>query len=155
MADIFGRANSGMGGAFTSALAQINLAGSGLANKMLLSNISADYAQNVQRIFELESDKAYFVVGRPQGTGQIRAVFGPKAASQAAYADLANPCLAHNIVFQSSDATCVPGSTGMSGGDWTRSINNVILNSINFAVDAQDMLINENLGFVFASMSVA
>lgn len=155
MADIFGRANSGMGGAFTSALAQINLAGSGLANKLLIAGLQATYSQDIQRIFELESDKAYFVIGRPQGQGTIRAVFGPKAVSQAAYAALADPCQAHNITFQSNDATCVPGSGGMTGGGWSRTLNNCILNSIDFNVDAQQMLINENLGFVFATMSVA
>jgi hypothetical protein len=154
MADIFGRANSGMGGAFTSALAQINLAGGGLANKMLLSNLQATYSQEVRRIYELESDKAYFVIGRPNGEGSIGAVFGPKAVSQVAYAELANPCIAHNITFQSNDATCVPGSGGMTGGGWTRSINNVILSGISFQVDARDMLINETLSFQFATMSV-
>ncbi len=146
--DIFGRANSGMGGAFTSALAQINLAGGGLANKMLIAGLQANYSQNIQRIFELESDKAYFIIGRPNGQGSIRAVFGPKAVSQVAYADLANPCIAHNITFSSNGASC-------EGGDWVRSLNNVILQSIDFQVDAQDMLINENLGFVFATMSAA
>ena len=156
MADIFGRANSGMGGAFTSALAQINLTGGGLANKMLIANLQANYTQNIQRVYELESDKAYFVIGRPNGQGSIGAVFGPKAVSQAAYADLANPCNAHNITFQSTDATCVPGNNGgMTGGGWMRSINNVILQSLDFQVAAETMLINENIGFVFATMSVA
>lgn len=155
MADIFGRANSGMGGAFTSALAQINLAGSGLANKLLIARLQANYQQDVQRIFELESDKAYFVIGRPQGQGTIGAIFGPKAVSQAAYASLADPCIAHNITFQSNDATCIPGQSGNTGGGWSRTLNNVILNSIDFSVEAQQMLINENLGFVFATMSVA
>lgn len=145
--DIFGRANSGLGGAFFSARAYITIAGGGLANSLLLTQIAANYRQDIQRINELESDKAYLVVGRPTGDGSAQAVFGPKPGGGAPYKELADPCSQHNISFQNNDATC------SKGGGFDRTLHNVVMNSLQFQVNAQDMLIQEQIGFTFIYMS--
>lgn len=136
-----------MGGAYFSARAYITIAGGGLANSLLLTGVNASYRQDIQRINELESDKAYLVVGRPTGEGSAQAVFGPKPSSGVPYAELADPCITHNISFQNNDATCG------GGGGFDRTLHNVVMNMLQFQVSAQDMLIQETIGFVFIYMS--
>lgn len=153
MADIFGRSDVGFGGAFKSSLAQIKISGDGGdIDKLLITNLQATYQQPLNRIFEISSDKSYFVVGRTQGNGSIGAVFGPKRYAQAAYTNLADPCTATDVLFKfDKDASC-DESGNPTGRGWGRKLVRVILQSLAFQVNAQDMLINENLGFQFASM---
>jgi hypothetical protein len=158
MANIFGRGTSGFGGAFTSALAQMNISGNGAGqlNKLLVTQLQANYTQPLNRVYELGSDLAYFVVGRPNGEGTMGSVFGPKAYSEQAYIDLANPCKTNNLSFSFSknaacDANSVNGEAN-TGGGWGRTLQHVILQSLGFQVNSQDMLINENIGFQFAAL---
>lgn len=154
MADIFGRANSGFGGAFNSALAQMTFSGldGGAISNLLVTNLQATYNQPISRIYEVASDKAYFVVGRPDGNGNIGSVFGPKQYSQALYEQLANPCVISNLELNTPGNAGCDASGNPTGGGWKRKLNNVILQSLGFQVNAQDMLINENLGIQFASL---
>ena len=154
MADIFGRGNTGFGGAFTSAKAAMNISGDdvGEISKLLVSNLQANYTQPLSRIYELASDRAYFVVGRPEGNGNIGAVFGPKAHASVAYADLADPCKKTNLELKfKSGASCGPAGKALST-KWGRKLTCVILQSLGFQVNAQDMLINENIGFQYAAL---
>jgi hypothetical protein len=158
--DIFGRANTNTKGVFVSAQAKIVFSGesSSALNAMLIARLQSSYAQNIQRIYELGSNHAYFVIGQPQGQGSIGAVFGPKAVVGANYQKLADPSVKKNIEFKSDGAaTCVPGTSGgvaQSGAGWTRSLQDVMLSSVDFSVEARDMLINENMGFMFSAMSL-
>ena len=151
--DIFGRANSGFGGAFTSALAQLNISGDGTTiGKLLITNLQASYNQPISRVYEIASDKAYFVVGRPNGNGSIGSVFGPKQFSQVAYAKLADPCETNNLELKADrDAACTAVGTP-TGSGWGRRLTHVVLQSLGFQVNAQDMMINENIGFQFATL---
>lgn len=154
MADIFGRANSGYGGAFTSALAQLNISSNDATNlgKLLISNLQATYDQPISRVYEIASDKAYFVVGRPTGNGTIGSVFGPKQFSQVTYANLADPCKTNNLELKASSNAACNAQGAAIGAGWGRKLTHVILQSLGFQVNAQDMLINENIGFQFASL---
>lgn len=155
MADIFGRANSGFGGAFTSALAQLNISGDGTAiSKLLITNLQANYNQPISRVYEIASDKTYFIVGRPDGNGNIGAVFGPKKFSQAAYATLADPCKTNNLELKAEGAAACDAVGNPVNQGWGRRITHVVLQSLGFQVNAQDMLINENLGFQFATLEI-
>jgi hypothetical protein len=158
MANIFGRGSSGFGGAFTSAKAQMHLSNvggsdaSGLSG-LLINQLQASYNQPVNRIYELGTDLAYFVVGRPEGTGQIGSVFGPKASAKVAYTTLADPCNKTNLEFRfDGGAACGSEGTGINDNGFLRKLTACTLNSLGFQVAAQDMLINENIGIVFASM---
>lgn len=153
MADIFGRSNSGFGGAFTSALAQLNISGDGSQiGKLLISNLQASYTQPISRVYEIASDKAYFIIGRPDGNGTIGSVFGPKQYSQVAYSKLADPCQTNNLELKASRNAACDASGAALGSGWGRRLTHVVLQNLGFQVNAQDMLINENLGFQFATM---
>jgi hypothetical protein len=156
MANIFGRNTSGFGGAFTSALAQMTISGKGneQLNKLLVTQLQANYTQPLNRVYELGSDKVYFVVGRPAGDGSMGSVFGPKAYVSQAYENLANPCITNNLAFSFAKAAACDDQGNQTGGGFGRILQHVTLQSLGFQVSSQDMLINENIGFQFASLDV-
>lgn len=146
MADIFGREGAGLGGAFNSSKAAMSISSKGGSiDKLLITNLNGNYAQQVARVFELTSNKVYFIVGRPAGNGSMGSVVGPKK-SEAVYGQLADPCNNNILKF-----SLVGGCDNASNG---RTLNGVILESLGFNVAAQDMLINETIGFQFASLSI-
>jgi hypothetical protein len=146
MADIFGRTATGDGGAFDSALATISIGG--ISGGVIISNLTANYQRNIQRIYDLASDKGYYVIGRVDGNGSIGCVFGPGKGGGNPYSALTTDvCNGFQISF-AMDANC-------GGASWTRTMTGCRLNSFNITVNAQDMVINENVGFMFASLEVA
>ena len=149
--DIFGRdiSKGGFGGAFSSAGATMQV---GLLSDLLVTNVQVNYQQQVNRIFDVQSDKTYYVVGRVQGNGSLGTVVGPKGAGDAAISELGDPCNKNSILFNFTGSRC-----GESGGSETlnrkRKVFDVVLQSVGFTVQAQDMVINENLGFQFGYMT--
>lgn len=141
MADIFGRENTGFGGAFNSAQATMTISN---IDHLLVVNVQITYNQGVSRIFEVASDKTFYVIGRVQGQGSLGSVIGPKGANEGLYATLADPCDQSTMTFSFSGSNC---DTNVSV---KRQVHGIILQNVGFALNAQDMLINENLGFQFA-----
>jgi len=164
MADVFGRTNVGFGGAFKSTLAAFTLSaksGGGTSgadiSQLLVTNLQANYNQPISRVYELASSKAYFIVGRPEGTGNFGSVFGPKNVTAAAYENLADPCNNNviNLSFNGAATSCeaAGAATKAFSPQFGRQLEGVILQTLGFQVNAQDMLINENVGFQYASMN--
>lgn len=146
MADIFGRNSTGDGGVFDSDLATIDIGG--ISGGVIVSQLTANYQRNIQRIYDLASDKGYYVIGRVDGNGSIGCVFGPGKGGGNPYAALTgNVCNGFSINFSMGQNPC--------GGTWTRTMTGCRLNSFGITVSAQDMIINENVGYMFASLEVA
>jgi hypothetical protein len=101
----------------------------------LVAGLYANYQYVIQRIYDLSSNTAYLVVGRPNGTGRAGAVFGPGSICQA----LVAPDAGYNITFQV--------------GRLPRTLTGCETNSIGFMVNAEQMIINEDLAFVFETIS--
>lgn len=155
MADVFGNERVGFGGAFKSTLASFTLSGgkggtdSASLGQLLVSQLQANYNQPITRVYELASAKAFYVMGRPDGSGTFGSIFGPKSVTDAAYTELANPCN-ENVIKLGFDNAKVNCATGIKMG---RTLEGVTLQSLGFQVNAQDMLINENVSFMFAAMT--
>lgn len=153
--DIFGRENTGYAGAYNSARAKLSFGtpGSDAGAKLLVTNLGLQYAQQLSRIFEIGSDKMYVVVGRVQGNGTLGNVIGPKRVSVAFYQEIADPCRNTVLTFkfdsQAEDTDLCPRVTA------TRRITGVIAESLGMQMNAQDMMIQENLGFQFAELQAS
>jgi hypothetical protein len=143
--DIFGRESAGYGGAFSSSKATLTFTKSE-ANALLVTQAQLSYGQQLSRIFELQSDKAYFVVGRTQGRGSLGTVIGPKPVSTAFYKSIGDPCKPETLHFNFSSGSC-------SGGKASRIAHGVVVENLGFSVSAQDMLINEQVAFQFSMLS--
>ncbi len=123
-----------------------------LGEDMLVQQISTQYQQNVNRLWEVGSPKTYFIAGRTQGQLQIKRVLGPKnGVSQAFIKKYGNVC---NI--QSSQITlalvvsCLQNCDVNPNPQPAIKCSGVVLTSVGYAVSAVDMIINEDLTLLFA-----
>ena len=153
--DIFGRETVGYKGGFNSAAAKLLFGDNDLDSGLLVAQIQVQYNQPISRIYEVAGDGAYFVIGRPTGNGSFGTVIGPKSTvTTEFYKRLSDPCNPPSINLEYNGAGCnLGGSPSNNFTTAKRRINNIMVESIGFQINAQDMLINENLGFQFAYLS--
>jgi len=137
--DVFGRTEGGVGGNFSSATAKLTI---NTLTDMLCTQAQVQYQQQLSRVYNLANDKTYFVVGRTSGTGSIGYVIGPTKVVDDAVTQISDPCQDTTIKFSWSSCT----------GDSTKKLTGVVGTSVGFTVQAQDMVINGNLGFQFCEL---
>ena len=120
---------------------------------MLVQQLSLNYQQNINRLWEVGSPKTYFIAGRTEGNMSIKRVIGTSGIANAFIAKYADVCnIAGNHMTLSMTAGC--GTTaGTDQGSIT--VSGCVLVSIAYSVQAQDMIINEDLGLRFAKMEKA
>lgn len=151
--DIFGRdvAQAGFGGAFSAAGATMVI---DEVEDLLVTNVQVQYQQQINRIFDVQNDKTYYVQGRVQGNGSLGTVVGPKGAGDTSLERLGDPCNRAKMLFDFTGSRC--GADGSSSSlRRKRGLHDVVLQSVGFTVQAQDMVINENLGIQFGRMTAA
>jgi hypothetical protein len=137
------------GGSFSADGASIQFDKTGYTG-LLVQNLQGQYMQNVTRLYDVTSTDVVLVSGRTQGQGGMSRVMGPSALAAAFFERYGNVCYADaNSLTVTADADC-------SGGGQTDTIelvmSGVVINSYGFSVAAQDMVMNEQLGFVFLWM---
>jgi hypothetical protein len=148
MTDIFGRAGDAFGGAMSADGAQINFT-EGSAG-LLSQNLQIQYQQEIRRIWELESNKTYFVAGRSSGTLSIARIIGPKPLSSAFFTRFGNVCNAgDNIINFSGVAGC--GTSAQAR--YSMTCRHVVLQGLSWAITMGDMIMNQNLQGMFTSLS--
>jgi hypothetical protein len=150
--DIFGRIPLHFGGAFAADAAVATfggLPGGGIG--LLTQTLNFTYQQQITRLFEVGTTAVYYVAGRSQGQGTIAQVLGPTPVFLAFYATYGNVCNAatNTLFFQIGIGCNLPGDTGVG---MRLTLNGVVLTSISLAVQAQDMVFNQNLAFMFITL---
>lgn len=167
MPDIFNRRPLTVGNSFAADSAVITFGGGGLGPGagagLLVQNLGFQYQQPVNRIYELGTQLTYYVAGRPQGNGNIGRILGPGPVVIAFYYAYGDVCRAsqNNInIFASAlcnpndgvEAPGVPLARVVPGVKWC--LTGVVLNSVGMTIGAQDMVMNEALGFMFTALEV-
>ena len=119
----------------------------------LIQQWQTNYQQQVQEIFEIGSNALYWVKGRPQGAGTVGRIIGE---SDAATGGKFFPDAAYDICDggASVNITARSGMCDNAGAQINITMDGVIVTSIGFAMRVQDVMINENLGWRFASLEV-
>lgn len=117
---------------------------------MLVQNFTAQYQQNVNRIWEVGSFKTYFIAGRTQGTMQIKRIIGGKGIGANFIQQFANVC---NIQGNHFTISLAAGCDTSNGGG-SLSFEGVVITSIAYSVAAADMMINEDFTLLFAKLSL-
>lgn len=116
----------------------------------LVQNIQFSYTQQVTLLYEVGSEFVYYVGGRAQGTASLARVIGPSSNT----ADLINKyndiCQPQPITMSAS-AGC-PGADGVSRGGMEYTLEDAVLVSIAVTVTAQDVVITEQLQFIFVDL---
>ncbi len=161
--DIFGRRALEFGGAFAADSANIELSLQCIDPEtnepissagLLTQQLSVQYQQPITRLYEVGTQKTYYVAGRPQGSANIARILGPGNVMSAFYECLGDVCMAdkNDLCF------CVqPGCLSVQDPDFHAirlGMKNVVLQSIGFSVAAQDMIINEQLSLFFTALIV-
>jgi hypothetical protein len=151
--DLYGREEPIFGGAFSADSALLTFAGiTGVG--LITQQINFNYQQSVTRIYEVGTNFQYYIVGRSQGTAGLNRVLGPRPLAFAFYTVYGNPCnAAGNTINVSMQQGCGNANdpTGTGNLD-TLSMVGVLLQSVGFSVQAEQMLISEQAQAMFISM---
>jgi hypothetical protein len=148
MADIFGRAGDTFGGAMSADGAQINFTDG--SSGLLSQNLSVQYQMEIRRIWELESNKTYFIAGRASGTLAIARIIGPKPLASAFFTRFGDVCRAgDNIITFTGVAGC--GTSVQSRYGIT--CKHVVLQGVAWSITMGDMIMNQNIQGMFTSLS--
>lgn len=152
--DIFNRRPLTVGNGFAADSAAFTFTGLAANAGMMINNMSFQYAQPINRIYELQSQKTYYVAGRPQGSGTFGRILGTDAVSTAFYKQYGDVCEStSNKLIVNCAAYCGdPGGSGIPGIAYC--LVGVLLNNVGMRVAAQDMLMAEDLGYMFVALEV-
>lgn len=160
--DIFGRRALVFGGAFAADSARIELAlqlectdedDEVVPCALLTQQLNIQYQQPIQRLYEVGTQKTYYVAGRPQGTATIARVLGPGAVMAELYESLGNVCnaTANDMCF-CVQSGCLNEDIPQEFQALQLGIKNVVLQSLGFSIQAQDMIINEQMSLFFTAL---
>jgi hypothetical protein len=158
--DIFGRRALEFGGAFAADSACINLNlncededGNELVSAGLLTQqLGIQYQQPITRLYEVGTQKTYYVAGRPQGSANLARILGPGTVMAALYECLGDVCKADkNDLCFCIESNCI-GNVQQDFNAMAICLKNVVLQSLGFSIQAQDMIINEQMSLFFTAL---
>lgn len=136
-------------GAFKTDLARARINGESAG--LLLQNVQFSFSQAVTMLYELGSSDVYYVVGRAQGSAGISRVVGPASLNIAFLQRFGDGCRAPSNTIQ----LAAQGGCAGSQGGVTYSLEGCLITSISGGINAQDMLINEQLQMTYVNLDMA
>lgn len=152
--DILGRTPQTVKRAYSSDDFQIVIAGQD-QDFMLVQNLAFNYAQNVTRLFDLEdADFQAYVASRPQGQMTISNVVTNLSNLISFLQKYGDPCSAEegkNITVEIRGRANQTGICQPQGGSVVFS--QPVLISTAMAIAVADYIVNNNMAFIFASVS--
>jgi hypothetical protein len=150
--DVFQRNVSNIAGTFTADGAKATFGT--LGTNLLIQQLQFQYAQTVTRLYGVGETDQYYVGGRTNGQMNANRVIGPSASSSAIYTGFGDVCSPKNISLQfgvSCQQGTAPAATA-GGGTNNYTLDNAVLTQVGLSVASQDMIINEAMTFMFASL---
>lgn len=135
-------------GSFRAGLLSVTIGGSPLATHVA-QQLNAAFNQQVTMLFEIGSNFVYLVGGRAQGQMTIGRVIGPTVFADEfirVYNDLCKPGK-----MSLSAETKQPG-THCKSSNLRRTLTGVVLTGLQIGTQAQDVVMNESLSFMFTDM---
>jgi hypothetical protein len=139
------------GGSFSADGARITF-GDNFDCGLLVQNINWQYQQNITRLYEVGCPNIYLVGGRTQGQAGVNRVIGPKKLAAAFYTKFGDVCCAgKNFIRMSAITGCSSQQCGTSfqAGKQQILMSHCVLQTIGGSVDANNMIINEQLSLMF------
>ena len=122
---------------------------SALEGDLLMQQAAFQHNQNITRLWEISSAKTYFFAGRTQGQITAKRVIGQNNASLDFINQFGNVC---NIAGNSLGLTLKSGCGQGASDRGSMTAVGVVVQSVTYAIVAQEMLINEDLSMLFAYM---
>jgi len=114
------------------------------SQSLVVQQLGITYQQNITRLWEIGTDKQYFVSGHQEGGMTMARVVGPKplvGEFLTQYGDVCN--------IQSNHITLwVKGSCGTEAGQIKAT--GCVVTRVAYSINAQDMVINESVNLLVA-----
>ena len=156
MADMWGRSNLNYAGSFPVDGARVSFSGTDgnlLGVGLLTQNLSVNYSQPITILFEIGTNNAYAVSGRPRGGGSMARILGPRQMMAGFYTQYGNVCnMASNILNLEAQAPSC--GTVSAGNAFTLGMNNCVLTSVGVSITSENALLSENVSLMFLTMTV-
>lgn len=111
---------------------------------LVIQSLDIAYRQNITRLWEIGTDKQYFVSGHQEGNMTMARVVGPKplvGSFLAQYGDVCNIRSNHITLWVKGACDTDAGQIKATG---------VVVTQVAFRVSAQDMVINEAVSMLVA-----
>lgn len=144
MASVFA-GNQTYNGGFRADQLKLSFGGQNVAG-FLVQNVQFQYAQQVSMLYEIGSENVYYVGGRAQGSATLARIIGPAPLSGLFIKKFNNLCQPADIGFNAS--------AGCRSGGPNYTLQNAVLTTISTSVAAQDVVINEQLQFIFIDLEM-
>ena len=131
--------------------------GAGADNDIsLIQNMQVSHQQPVQNLFEVGSNKRYYVIGKSSGTFSISQILGFGTAVLRQVTNLADPCQApteRRMTVSFPNSFC--DGANKAGQTLTLTLEGVLLQSMGFSTQAQDNLISSQVQGVMTELQYA
>lgn len=148
-ADIFGRTDTKLGGAMSSDATRVTfsgLSGTGL----LLQNLNINYAQEITRLYALDTPYTYFVAGRTNGDMSAGQVVGPAGVVTSFYQRYSDVCNTVGNMQMRAAAGCHAAEQG----SMVLTVTNPVIKSFGVSISSQNMMVNVNLEMTFVALDI-
>lgn len=160
MATVFGGgADQLHGGSFRAEDVLLNWAGAGAAPVAggvkagaLVQQAQWQCQRTVSMLYEIGSTNVYYVGNRRQGNATFSRVVAGSAAFKDLIAAFGNLCDPKDLTLNAQQAACKGPNNALTGGGVKYTLAGATLTSIGGSVTAQEIIINEQLGFMFLDL---
>lgn len=121
----------------------------GVGPGMLVQNMNFNFQQQVQMIFEVGEPNVYYVGGHAQGSAQVSRIVGPGVALGAFFSKYGDICQPGNCTFSAE------GGCGGVSGRVNYTLQHCVLTTVGAGVSAQEIVITESIGMMFANLDIS
>jgi len=149
-------------GAFRADDVKLTWTGGGAGEGALVQSAQWTCQRTVNMLYEIGSTAVYYVGNRRQGTAQFTRVVGGKATFKNMVTAFGDLCKPKDLIINAKQAACGGGGGGIAGfigglfggggGGVLYTLKSATLNSVGASVTAQEIVINEQLGFMFVDL---
>jgi hypothetical protein len=124
--------------------------GGGANGGALVQQVQFQIQRNVNMLYEIGSPKVYYVGGRRQGNATFTRVVSGSSTFRDLATKFGNICKPADLYLDAAQAAC--GTTTSTSGGVKYTLMKATLNSVGASVTANDVVINESLGFMFIDL---
>jgi hypothetical protein len=140
---VFGSAQK-WNGSFKASLLKVQFGPIGTG--MLVQNVQFTFSQQVNLLFEIGSENAYYVGGRAQGTAGVQRIMGPGPSIANFFTTYGDICSPEDITFRAQ------GGCGGSQEEVSYIMKEAVLQQVGGQVTAQEIVITESLQLIYIDL---
>lgn len=149
MANVFGNNTQVRRGAMRAQDVELNI--DGTTQGLLCQQAQLSFTQQVNALYELGSEDLYYVLGRSNGQASIGRVVGPTSLSGDVITSFGDPCEEHKLSLSATSCTLSNRGTAPTT---TYTCSGAILTSVGATVTSRDVVVNEQMGFIFSDLDM-